>query len=292
MKHLRVPFLAVASLIATSTQAQVTVPEGLNPGDTYRLMFATTTLTDAFNTDVAYYDGIVRNEVAMNADLAALDTTWYAMVGVQLVPGGGGADRIHPRIRLEMNWEDGQTDPATGEPIPVYTPPSGGIWTTGGDLIAPDYATIFSNAPGAIAVAITATVDGTPFDSANGGPRVWTGMQGLGWASGGALGNADCSRGVARDDILNGGAFNAGLASASETYRLYAISEMLTVPEGGPTWAGYTIDENGWVNTGDWLGWVFVNNAPYNYILSLDSWMFMSEEAVGTTGAWAYIFSN
>jgi hypothetical protein len=300
MKYLKTTLaILVASSAATLTQAQVTVPEGLQAGDTYRLMFVTTTLTDAFSNDPEVYHGIVRAEVETNATLAALDTTWYAMVGVELTPGveDGGAGRAHPRIYLGMNWLEEQLDPATGLPIAVNEL-SGGIWNTGGERVAAGYAEIFSGNNPTIENAITTTVEGVDFDSSNGGPRVWTGMQNIGWATNAALGaGATATRGVARDDILNGGAFNAGQDDSFELRRLYAISDVLTVPEGtgGSNWGGYTIDSSSGqdlVNTEDWMGWldVTVGDSGWIYSYSLSGWFFIgAEPAQDSAGEWIYI---
>ena len=71
--------------------------------------------------------------------------------------------------------------------------------------------------------------------------------------------------------------------------------ENLTTPstvgaQEGAYWGGYLIDENGWVNTGDWLGWLHVGNAPFVYNDALATWMFMNEPSEGATGAWVYPF--
>ena len=57
----------------------VTVPEGLNPGDQYRLVFVSSTTTTAENSDPAYYNNLV-NTLANNVPaLAALGTTWTTL---------------------------------------------------------------------------------------------------------------------------------------------------------------------------------------------------------------------
>jgi hypothetical protein len=62
-------------------------------------------------------------------------------------------------------------------------------------------------------------------------------------------------------------------------------------------WGGYPItvaaDGNNWVDgTGNWYGWIMVQNAPVLYSLSADIWMFMNEPAGDANGAWAYGFKN
>lgn len=45
---------------------------------------------------------------------------------------------------------------------------------------------------------------------------------------------------------------------------------------------------DGWVSTGDWMGWVNVVNYPWSYSYLLDSYVFISD-GTGVGGAWAYI---
>jgi hypothetical protein len=57
-------------------------------------------------------------------------------------------------------------------------------------------------------------------------------------------------------------------------------------------WAGYpvTVDENGsFADTGDWLGWLALEFAPWVYCFDIESWMYLPEAAVKETGAWMYI---
>lgn len=64
--------------------------------------------------------------------------------------------------------------------------------------------------------------------------------------------------------------------------------------EGGetPTWAGYPILDDGWVNTGEWLGWINVTHAPWVTIVNLDKYAYLPEESVGTSGAWMYLLGE
>lgn len=61
--------------------------------------------------------------------------------------------------------------------------------------------------------------------------------------------------------------------------------------EGGPTWAGYPVTEDGDANTGDWMGWVHVGFEPWILSYNLDQWMYIEEEAVSDDGSWIYIFN-
>jgi hypothetical protein len=59
--------------------------------------------------------------------------------------------------------------------------------------------------------------------------------------------------------------------------------------ETGTEWAGFPVDENGWANTEDWLGWVNVANAPWILILNLDGYAWIPESAVSGAGGWLYV---
>ena len=59
--------------------------------------------------------------------------------------------------------------------------------------------------------------------------------------------------------------------------------------EGGTTWAGFEVDAEGFANTGDWMGWVYVNEAPYIFSYNLDKYVYIDEAAVTENGAWVFI---
>ena len=55
------------------------------------------------------------------------------------------------------------------------------------------------------------------------------------------------------------------------------------------TWIGYDVGPGGWVDTGDWLGMVYVSNAPWVYSSGLHNWLYIDEDTVQSTGAWGFI---
>jgi len=57
----------------------ITVPTSLNPGDQYRLAFLTTGTIDAESSSISTYNTFVTNEANVQAELAALGTTWKAI---------------------------------------------------------------------------------------------------------------------------------------------------------------------------------------------------------------------
>jgi len=58
---------------------------------------------------------------------------------------------------------------------------------------------------------------------------------------------------------------------------------------GGDKWANYPLVQ-GYADTGSWLGWVYPVG-DYVYILSLNTWAYLPESAVGSGGAWMYLFN-
>lgn len=65
---------------------------------------------------------------------------------------------------------------------------------------------------------------------------------------------------------------------------------------GGSTWAGFPVEldsnQNEWVNTGDWLGYLSLKFAPWIYVLDLGAWVYMVEPNQSPTGAWAYLLNQ
>jgi len=56
-----------------------------------------------------------------------------------------------------------------------------------------------------------------------------------------------------------------------------------------PTWAGWPVVD-GWVNTGSFIGWLYVDGGNPDWVrsLSLDKYIFLPESSVGNGGAWVY----
>ncbi len=53
-------------------------------------------------------------------------------------------------------------------------------------------------------------------------------------------------------------------------------------------WAGYEVDQDGWIDTGDFMGQLNVELDPWIWSSELERWIYMSEENVTDTGAWFY----
>ena len=62
-----------------SLAAITTVPDGLNPGDQYRLVFVTAGLRDASSDTINDYNNFVTSQANASADLASLSTAWKVL---------------------------------------------------------------------------------------------------------------------------------------------------------------------------------------------------------------------
>ncbi|NDV61874.1 hypothetical protein G0Q06_05375 [Puniceicoccales bacterium CK1056] len=68
--------------------------------------------------------------------------------------------------------------------------------------------------------------------------------------------------------------------------RVFTVSGEPTEPSTG--WAGYAIEEDGWVDTGDWLGWINVTSGDFVYVNSSKMYIYLPEALVTDSGAWNY----
>ena len=59
-----------------------------------------------------------------------------------------------------------------------------------------------------------------------------------------------------------------------------------------PKWAGYDVDELGWVDTTPWLGWINVGQGDYVWSINLGKYIYLPEEFVSESGAWSYVPGN
>jgi len=57
---------------------------------------------------------------------------------------------------------------------------------------------------------------------------------------------------------------------------------------GTDTYGGYPILEGGFVDTGAWLGFLYVGDAPWVWSYSINNWLFMEEPEADSPGAWVY----
>jgi len=53
------------------------------------------------------------------------------------------------------------------------------------------------------------------------------------------------------------------------------------------TWGGYAVND-GLVDTGDWMGWLYVGDAPWIFSYSLSGWIYTGEPIMVDPGSWVY----
>lgn len=64
----------------------------------------------------------------------------------------------------------------------------------------------------------------------------------------------------------------------------------VTDPTGASTttWAGFEV-QDGYVSTGDFMGWLFVSRDPWVFSTALNKWIYLPEDYVREGGGWSYI---
>jgi hypothetical protein len=205
LRHLlRILSVGCLLLSGTAASAQVTtVPSGLNCGDQYRLIFVTSTTRDATSVNMADYNAFVTGVANSQAELAALDTQWYAVgatattsarTNTGIVAGGDV-----PVFRL-----DGQ----------VVVNDAFGLWQT--VTTQPLLNPVAVNETGALQTGLD---------------RVFTGSSPNGLPSALALGATNVEFG--RFTVMNGNWLFATNDPATDLRPFYAVSATLTVPAGG-----------------------------------------------------------
>ncbi len=194
--------------LAAQSNAQVTIhPPGLNPGDSYRLIFVTSEKTTATNGTFFPYDAFANSAAASSTQLVSLDTTWKALVSVPTNQTPHAA-RDHTG-----------TSPTTS--IPSNVP----IYNLQGQLVASTYADLWD---GSIANAIRYDQFGNSVST-----PVWTGTaaNGFGIASR-QVGHSIVQIGDPQVTIRTWIGFNGGATRPnSELHSIYAVSGTLTAPE-------------------------------------------------------------
>lgn len=55
-------------------------------------------------------------------------------------------------------------------------------------------------------------------------------------------------------------------------------------------WAGYEVDETGWVDTGAWMGWLNVAQDPWIWSQDLQDYLYVG--GISETGAWIFVPGN
>jgi PEP-CTERM motif len=179
----------------------ITIPPDLKPGDTYRLVFVTSTVRDATSTDIDIYNQFVSGAANSVAALKALGATWKAI---------GSTAAVDAATNIGAS------------PAPIYR--------LDGNLVAAGTADLWD---GFIRVSISLTEHGDP-------PPIfvsWTGSTGNGGSHPNfPLGGDDLMR-VNLGSIFHPGMnlwISAVPDSGSNLRPLYGISSVITVPSAVP----------------------------------------------------------
>jgi len=187
------------SFIATTVNASLVVPTGLNPGDKYHVIFTTSTTTLPTSTDIAFYDGFVQSA----ADAAGIGTT-IGLNNWRAVGSTGDVDAVdHLDSLFSPNYD-----------VPIYTQL--------GDLVASSYAELWTTGP---QVRINVDEYGLP-PVLN---QVWTGSTGAGTAAP----NAELGAGITGSRY--GGTttgptwIDSSTADSENFFHMYALSQEITV---------------------------------------------------------------
>ena len=169
------------------------IPEGIGPGDSFRLLFVTSGTTKATSTDIADYNAFVRTAAGNNADLKQFEDGFTALISTSAV--------------------DARTNTGTtGEGVPIH-------WL-GGAQVADDYTDLYDGDWDSVSGKTEGDGDYTGL--------VWTGGNRAGGKSGQSYaGAAEVRLGDLSDATL---ALSSPAArAASQAFPLYAVSPVITV---------------------------------------------------------------
>jgi hypothetical protein len=203
VKSLCLLFLSLVGIAPRSEAAILTVPTGLGPGDTYRLVFFTGDATTATSTNIGDYNAFVTAEADSVGALAALGASWSVLASTE-------------SVNVETNIGD-IGDIASG------------IYNLAGQEVASDTDALFN-------VTYSANYLDNPIDIDQGGDQsgntvgitAWTGTNIDGSTySGYALGDSRVLIGNSQD--VNGYYVAEGSDAGTNSNHLYAISSVLTV---------------------------------------------------------------
>jgi hypothetical protein len=202
----------------------ITVPAGLKPGDQYRLVFVTSTTTEATSSDIGYYNTFVSNAASLESLLQTLGTTWTALASTSTATAANNTN----------------TNPMSAG-LPIY-----GL---AGQMIAASNSDLWD---GAIAAPISVNEHGTPVPS--GYNEVWTGTGATGKPDDqdDVLGMPTPAWGDSTTSTVNwvdtGGYYESG-----GTHTLYALSAQLTVVTGDSNRDGLANAQDLAVVASEWL---------------------------------------
>ena len=204
------PLLFVSSLSADSI-TPLRYPPGLERGDQYRLFFTTSEFRDATSSDIEVYNYFVQSVADDAPVVGQWDIEWKAVASA-----GGFSARDNTGTNPEVD----------GIGVPIYL--------LDGRLMAENSVNLWGTA-GAFGVDLLLTELGTEHDivvqpEGELTRLVWTGTLQSGIADdNGGLGNAVTVPGNAASTAIFW--FSRSVANSTFEYPVYAMSEVLTVPE-------------------------------------------------------------
>ena len=219
MKKL-ITFFAVAGLVLALAPAAwaalvsdpggFPAPAGLSLGDTYHLVFVSSTTRDASSADIADYNTHVQNAADAAGIGSSVSVTWKAMASTE-----------NPRV-------DGRNNAPVTETA---------VYLVNGTMVANASAEAFWSVPHLAPININENGDvhtGVPgqVDLAD---AVWTSTNFEGWRINGGLGDASGSSSYGLSDVyLTGGWTDVALADQSIALPFYGVSQALEVIAGSP----------------------------------------------------------
>lgn len=215
-------FMALVGLLTGPIVAQaipITIPTALNPGDEYRLVFVTSTTTDASSNSINYYNSFVSNLANSQSELAALGATWTAIAST-------------PFINARNNTLTCSTSIGCLSSDLSYA-----IYNLFGQKVADDNADLWN---GSLDNAIAYNEEGIKLQGATDGFYVWTGTHGHDGTRDNGLGGtcnysaADCARYGWWGGVNNNWVSYGANRPLKDELHLYAISSVLTVPVPEP----------------------------------------------------------
>lgn len=200
----------------------------------------------------------------VNGDAVAYDETWPVMQS----PWTSLQDNI---FRLDLNEEETWVADFSGD-LPEITivtageaPPSITGQPQGATVEAGGAVTFSVSASGAEPLSYQWFKDGSPINGATQAQLTLSGVV-----------------------VSDAGQYSVEVTNAFGSAT--SESALLTVngSQEPDTWAGYPIDEEGFVNTGDFIGWIYPSG-DYVFVYLLERYIFLPESYVGERGAWTFI---